>query len=252
MEMKKMIEWGVLGILLCAVFAMTLMRTPAEISTMLTDITAQLKTYALIVHGLFLAMIAGGLAFKKIRNRLFFLFIAFLSLSATIVSIVYAILPNILIFAMFFILIVNAYRRKELNFDLENARPVTLFFGTLGLIFGFWYLHWVADPLLLNALLYSPVGVINCPTMLTVIAFLILTVKPRSTILEFAVGSVTLYFGFFGLFRLDAYVDIALIACALFLLMRIGASIPRGAFFSGQAPAEQETNIRRQKQKREF
>lgn len=216
--------------LFSVIFAMTLMRTPAEISSMLTDITTQLKAYSLIVHGLFLATIAGGLAFRKIRNTLFFLFIAFLSFSATIVSIRYVILPNILIFAMFFVLIINAYRRKELNFGLENARPVTLFFGVVGLIFGFWYLHWVAPPLLLNALLYSPVGSINCPTMLTVTAFLILTKQPRSTILEFTVALITLYFGFFGIFRLYAYVDVALIACALFLLMRIGADIPRETF----------------------
>lgn len=249
MEMKKVIGWGVLGILLVTIFAMTLMRTPAEISSLLTDVTAQLKTYCLIVHGFFLATIVGGLAFRKIRNILFFLFIAFLSLSATIVSIMYAILPNILIFAIFFVLIVDAYRRKDLNFDPENARPVTLFFGIVGLVFGFWYLHWVADPLLLNALLYSPIGVINCPTMLTVTAFLILTTKPRSTTLEFTVALITLYFGFFGLFRLDAYVDIALITCALFLLMRIGTSIPRGAFFSGQAPADCKTNLKETKTK---
>ena len=57
--MKKVIEWGVLGILLSTVFAMTLMKTPAEINNMLTDITAQLKIYSLIVHGLFLATVMG-------------------------------------------------------------------------------------------------------------------------------------------------------------------------------------------------
>lgn len=228
--MKKSILWGILGIFLSAIFVMTLMKTPAEITNMLTDITDQLKGYSLIVHGLFLATIAGGLASRKNRDTVFFLFIAFLSFSATIVSIKYMIIPNVLIFAIFLILIIDAYRRKELNFDLENVTPVTLFFGAVGLIFGFWYLHWVADPLMLNALLYAPVGLVNCPTMLTIAGFLILTVEPRSTILESVVALVTLYFGFFGVFRLGAYVDVVLIGCGLFLLLRIGSSIPREAF----------------------
>jgi hypothetical protein len=57
--MKKVIGWGVLGILRSTVFAITLMKTPAEISNMLTDITAQLKIYSLIVHCLFLATVMG-------------------------------------------------------------------------------------------------------------------------------------------------------------------------------------------------
>ena len=32
-----------------------------------------------------------------------------------------------------------------------------------------------------------------------------------------------LYFGFFGVFRLGAYIDIMLIICALFLILRLGS-----------------------------
>jgi hypothetical protein len=93
------------------------------------------------------------------------------------------------------------------------------------LIFGFWYLHWVESPVWLNALLYSPMGVINCPTMLTICGFLCLTQEPRSVVLETVVALTTLYFGFFGLFRLGALIDAAQIVCALFLIMRSGPSL---------------------------
>jgi hypothetical protein len=59
--------------------------------------------------------------------------------------------------------------------------------------------------------------------MVTICGFLCLTKKPRSVVLEAVVSLVTLYFGFFGLFRLGAYIDIALIICALFLIFRLGS-----------------------------
>jgi hypothetical protein len=124
---------------------------------------------------------------------------------------------------MFFGLIINAYLRKQLNFELKNQKPVNLAFGIIGIVFGFWYLHWVDSPVCLNALLYSPLGAINCPTMVTICGFLCLTAKPRSVVLEATVALITLYFGFFGIFRLGAYVDIVLIVCALFMILRLGS-----------------------------
>jgi hypothetical protein len=45
--------------------------------------------------------------------------------------------------------------------------------------------------------------------------------KPRSTTLEATVALITLYFGFFGILRLGAHVDVALILCALYFLVRL-------------------------------
>jgi len=205
------------------IFIMTMMKSPEEITIILSNVTNQLKIFSAIVHIVFLVVVVTGLVFKKIRSVLVFLFIAFLSLSATVIAIKYMIIPNIIIFAMFFVLIINAYLKKQLNFELENQKPANLLFGFIGMVFGFWYLHWVESPVWLNALFNSPLGVVNCPTMVTICAFLCLTVKPRSVILETIVALITLYFGFFGLFRLGAYVDIVLIICALFLVLRLGS-----------------------------
>ena len=221
--MKNSFKWVLLGLLLTMVFIMTMMKSPEEITIMLSNVTNQLKFFSAIVHILFLVVIVTGLIFKKIRGTLFFLFIAFLSLSATVISVKYMILPNIIIFAMFFGLIINAYFNKQLNFELENLKPVNLFFGIIGMVFGFWYLHWVENPIWLNALYNSPLGVVNCPTMVTICGFLCLTEKPRSVMLETTVALITLYFGFFGVFRIGAYIDIMLILCALFLILRLGS-----------------------------
>jgi uncharacterized membrane protein YhaH (DUF805 family) len=221
--MKNRIKWIVLGILLLAIFVLTFMKTPEAITSMLENISKEVKSYSAFVHILFLVVIGLGLLVKKIRNSLFSFFIAFLSLSATIISVKYMIAPNIIIFAMFLALIIHAHLTKNLNFDLKNIEPVNLVFGIIGMVFGFWYLHWVQSPVWLNALLYSPLGAVNCPTMVTICGFLCLSKKPRSAILEAAVALITLYFGFFGIFRLGAYVDVTLIICALFLIVRLGS-----------------------------
>lgn len=222
--MKNKIKWIAVGIILMAIFAMTMMRTPGEITEMLTKVTSELTLFSALVHISFLVVVVVGLLFKKIRNILFFLFIALLSFSATIISIIYMILPNILIFATIFILIIIAFLKKELNFEFSKMKSVNKYFAIIGMIFGFWYLHWVETPIWLNALLYSPLGSINCPTLLTICAFLCLTAKPRSVMLESVVALITLYFGFFGIFRLGAYVDVTLIICALFLIIRLSSS----------------------------
>jgi len=222
--MKETIKWVVWGVLLVVIFSTTLLvKAPEEIHAMLSNVADQLQSFSAVVHMIFLVVMAIGLIFKRIRNVLFSSFIALLSLAATIIAVKYMILPNIIIFAMFLVFIINAYLKKQLDFVLKNLAPANLFFGILGLVFGFWYLHWVESPVWFNALLYSPLGALNCPTMLTVCAFLCLTKKPRSVILEATVAGITLYFGFFGVFRLGAYVDVSLIVCSLFLILRLGS-----------------------------
>ncbi len=221
--MKNKSKWIILGIVLLAIFVLSLMKTPEAVRSMLENVSKELKSYSAFVHILFLVVIGMGIFVKKIRNSMFSLFIAFLSLSAAIISAKYMIVPNIIIFVMFLTLIIHAYLTKKLNFDLKNIAPINLLFGFIGLLFGFWYLHWVQSPVWLNALLYSPLGVLNCPTMVTICGFLCLTKGPRSYMLEVSVALVTLYTGFFGVFRLGVYVDVVLIICALFLIVRLGS-----------------------------
>lgn len=232
--MKNAAKWIVLSLLCLAIFVLTFMKTPEAITGMLEKISKDVRNYSAFLHVLFLVVVALGLLAKKIRNGLFSLFIAFLSLSATVISVKYMVVPNIIIFGMFFVLIVHAYFSKRLAFDFENIAPVNLFFGILGLVFGFWYLHWVEDPVWLNALIYSPLGAVNCPTMITICGFLCMSQKPRSALLEAPVALITLYFGFFGIFRLGAYVDAVLIICALFLLVRLGSYMNYENSFDGR------------------
>ncbi|MEJ2105911.1 MAG: hypothetical protein P8X48_01105 [Acidiferrobacteraceae bacterium] len=232
--MKNMAKWIVLSLLCLVIFVLTFMKTPEAITSLLENISKDVRAYSAFLHVLFLVVIALGLLVKKVRNGLFSLFIALLSLSAAIISVKYLVVPNIIIFGMFFVLIVHAYFSKRLTFDFENIAPINLFFGVLGLVFGFWYLHWVQSPVWLNALIYSPLGAVNCPTMVTICGFLCMSQRPRSVLLEAPVALITLYFGFFGIFRLGAYVDVVLIICALFLLVRLGSYMNHENAFEGR------------------
>jgi hypothetical protein len=217
--------WTILALLLLSTFALTLTRTPETVAAMLMQVSTDLQRYSAFVHILFLAVAVLGLLAARARTTLFVAFIAFLSLSATVVAVRYAIVPNIVVFATLSVLIAHAYLTKNLNLQLEHPPLPDLLFGIPALIFGFWYLHWVQSPIWLNALLYSPLGAVNCPTLVTICGFLCLTQQPRSAPLEAALALATLYFGFFGLFRLGAYVDVVLIVCALYLIVRLGSAV---------------------------
>ncbi len=224
--MGKIFTGAIVGLILILIFAMTFARPPHEIGINLMNTASELKLLSLVVHIIFLLVIALGLISNKMRNLLFFLFIAFISLSATIIAVNYRIIPNIPLFGLFFILILRAFFTKKLNFGSWGSGLPTLIFASGALLFGFWYLHWVDDPVWLNAILFSPMGSLNCPTMLAICGFLTLTIPPRSILLELTVGIATLYFGFFGLMKLDAYIDVVLIASALFLIVRSGKNLP--------------------------
>jgi hypothetical protein len=217
--------WTILALLLLSIFSLTFMKSPEAITATLMQVSTDLRSYSAFTHILFLAVVISGLLVAKVASRLFSVFIAFLSLSATVISAKYAIVPNIVLFAVFFVLIIHAYFTKNLNFRAQTVPRIDLLFGIPALIFGFWYLHWVQSPVWLNALLYSPLGAVNCPTMVTICGFLCLAQPPRSAPLEAIVALTTLYFGFFGLLRLGAYVDVVLVICALYLLLRLGATM---------------------------
>jgi hypothetical protein len=209
-------------ILIISLLAIWLLRTPQQIIDMLQKASLDLKNYAVIVHILFIFIFLTGIFLKKIRNIIFPILMIYLSISATVVAVLYKLLPNIIIYGLYCVLIFFSLIKKEFDFEFKKISWLSLIFGLFGIIMGFWYLHWIEKPIMLNALFFSPVGILNCPTMITICGFLILNTNSKLYLLEFVVGLSTLWIGFFGIFALDAYIDIFLIIVALFILMRIG------------------------------
>ncbi|MCE7749008.1 MAG: hypothetical protein GPJ51_11460 [Candidatus Heimdallarchaeota archaeon] len=217
-DWRSLITWGFLGLVFVLIVIMTFMRTPEHIVNTLTLISSQLKYYFLAMHIVMILLLGTGIVWKRFRNKIFFVMLFLLSLSSTVVSSIYIVIPNIIFFGVITVLVLLAFVSKKLKFDLENAKILDWIFSSIGLLFGFWYLHWVEPPIALNALLYSPLGGVNCPTLVMLSALLILSKKPKPVMLTVFVGALTIYFGFFGMIMLGAYVDIALILCGLYLI----------------------------------
>lgn len=223
--MKRKLSILLITALMILIFIFTFLKAPEDISRMLEKITMDLAMLALINHVIFLALLIPALLFRKIRSLFLAILLLFLSGSAAIVSIIYAIPPNIIIFVTIFILAAIAFMKKDLHFDFKECRTVTKIIGIAALIFSFYYLHWIETNLFVNALFYSPLGIVNCPTLLAVCGLLCFLKKPGSILLEYFSAAVTCYFGFFGLMRLGAYVDIILIVCSLYLLLRVSRKL---------------------------
>ena len=230
--------WIVTGFFLAAALLLIwLARTPEQINEMLWRASNGMKTYAVITHIISAVALTAGIAIKKIRNVLFTLLMLFFSVSAVVSAVTYVIIPNIIIYGLYAVLITTGLLRKEFDFNLRKKSGLSLFFGFLGIAGGFWYLHWVEQPVLLNALFFSPLGIVNCPTMLAVCGLLILNSNTKSQLLEFVAGLSTLWLGFFGIFTLDVYYDILLIMTALFILINFGSGLARKSLADRNNPA---------------
>jgi len=74
--MKNLINRIIVGLLLIAIFGMTLfVKSPEEITSMLLAITNQLKLFSVIVHIIFLAIIAAVEMFCFLHLLLFYQFL---------------------------------------------------------------------------------------------------------------------------------------------------------------------------------
>jgi hypothetical protein len=231
LKMKNKYRIIFLSIFMVCIFILTLLRTPEQVSNMLNKVTSDMSSLAVIVHIIYWIVIVVGLLFKRIRTIAFSSLLLILSGTATVVSIKYFIIPNILIFLSFLILTIIATYRKELNFDSSSLKPVNKIVGFTALFFGSYYLHWVETPVFLNALVYSPLGVVNCPTMVAYCGFLCFLGNSRNIYLDFFVATITLYFGFYGIMRLGAYVDVILVITGAFLLTRLLSNINSRYFY---------------------
>lgn len=229
--MKNIPRILLLSLLMCIIFIFTFLKSPDQIRSMLNQLTTDMYKLSIVMHGIYLLFFVLGFIFRKLRNALFSALLLILSATASIISIKYLIIPNILIFVTFFALTLIALIKKELDFDFTGLKLINKVIGFTAIFFAFYYLHWVEKPIFLNALVYSPLGIVNCPTMVAFCGFLCFLKKPGTLLLEFFVASVTLYFGFFGVMRLGAYVDIVLIAAAIFLIIRKASLLNINRFY---------------------
>lgn len=189
----------------------------------LVQTTNDFKGLSLFNHLLFILIISGGVFWKKGRNILFALFMIHLSIGVFISAFKHNIPSNYFYFPVVAGLIGYASKTQKMRFDFNALSLQKIIIGSIALWGGFWYLALVESPVWINALIYSPVGVVNCPTMLALCGFLILNSEHRYRFrfLEYFVIWGALFFGGLGLLTMHVYFDILLVAVALYMTWRL-------------------------------
>jgi len=159
--------------------------------------THDFKVLSVVNHILFILIILGGFFSEKMRKMLFVLFMIYLSVGVFISAFRHDIFPNYIYFPAVVGLIVYAAKTQKIRFDYNALSLQDKIIGGVALLASFWYLALVESPVWANALIYSPVGVVNCPTVLAICGFLILNSEHgnRSHLLEFFVICGALFFG---------------------------------------------------------
>jgi hypothetical protein len=218
---KYLIEWLIILVLLMISFLTFLFNPPIGNKGTFNMISYFFQPYTVIIHVIFLTVIILGLIFSKVIDELYSGFILFIIATCFLISLLFYLFHYFIFFIIIFILILVAYANKQLRWNFRNLSRISALFGFMGLFFGFWYLNWVYEPIFINALIFSSVGLLINPTLLTICGFLCMSIEPRSIKLEFTVAIITLLIGFISIFLYYLYFDIFLIIVASFLIIRL-------------------------------
>ena len=91
--------------------------------------------------------------------------------------------------------------------------------GLIFLIFGFIYPHFLESRSWISYLYASPMGLIPCPTLSAFIGITLMLKGFGSKKFMLSASLIGLFYGIFGVLRLKVYLDVVLIAGALFMLI---------------------------------
>ncbi|WP_319559747.1 hypothetical protein [Marispirochaeta sp.] len=120
-----------------AISVFTFLKSPEELTEMLSKTTEETSFLAVIMHFLFLAFFLSGVFSKEARTIFFSSLLLILSGSALALSIMYLIPSNIMIFMVFFILSLEAVIKKKIRFDFANSGVLGKIIGTAAFSAGF-------------------------------------------------------------------------------------------------------------------
>ncbi|MFX0073565.1 MAG: hypothetical protein ACFFAO_21010 [Candidatus Hermodarchaeota archaeon] len=218
----NLIGWLTIGILyLLSILIFFLGSSINQIVIKMGFISYLFRPYAVLFHITFLAIIVLSIVFEKVNDELLTGFIACVAITTAVIASFFMLISDIIIFLCIGVLIVLAYFSKQLKWDFQKISTIDIIFGIIGIVSGFWYLFWIDDPIYINAILLSPMGILNSPSILIICGFLCLSQEPRSMKLEITVILTAIWFGILGVFFMGIYINLILILIASYLLIRV-------------------------------
>jgi hypothetical protein len=175
------------------------------------NLTVNLLMHMVVIAALLSLYLAKSFSFAR---HLFQGSICLLLLSVTIHAFIFGNIFHALTFGLFtLIALVQLARPKQ---DIKvNANRIQTVIALFFIIIGLWYPEFIEKNAVM-LLLFSPVGVIPCPTLLSVLGLLTLT-YPSSGKFQYGFAIfMGLIYGVIGIFVLKVYLDITLLILVLY------------------------------------
>ncbi len=190
-----------------------------EIINGLQTIVNDYSFFAIVWHAVFYLLLAALIAKWQPSNKVFGFLICLPLLSVAVFAWLSGNPFNGILFSIMAILIVIfGFRASSQPINISQVPFMVI--GTIMIVFGLIYPHFINPDSFLKYLYASPVGLIPCPTLSILIGFLLLYngFGSHSITLTFIIFG--LFYGIFGVLKLAVYLDIFLVFGTIALLVK--------------------------------
>ncbi|MBR9997694.1 MAG: hypothetical protein KFF73_01925 [Cyclobacteriaceae bacterium] len=216
------------------------MPTSEEILQGLADISNNFTWIAVVWHVLFYFLIAALILKWKPSNRLLSFLLGFPLVSVSLLGWISGNPFNGFIFAICGVLLV-VYGMKNQDSPISTGHSWSTVLGTVVILFGLIYPHFLETDNYFDYLYKAPVGLIPCPTLSAVIGFSILYQGFQSRVWPWFLIIPGLIYAVIGVFRLAVYLDMVLLVATVSLIIvtfqvpKVQSSIKKERMANGPA-----------------
>jgi hypothetical protein len=194
------------------------MPAPFEILNSLALAANKFTTIAIVWHLIILIFILLLITGRKFNTKQISAGLAIFLLSVAIIAVLVSNPFNAIMFALAALISgIMTLKFKPLVIGLKWDFVSVA--GLIILIFGFVYPHFLEGDSYVRYLYASPMGLIPCPTLLAFIGISLMLRGFGSKKWMLVAALFGLFYGIFGVLRLKVYLDVVLIAGALFILV---------------------------------
>jgi len=194
------------------------MATRQEILAGLTWLANEYTGIAIIWHILTLILIAALFAGWKPGNNVMILVLSSLLMSVSMLASLQGNYFNAAVFAFLLIMSIYASLRSG-NEAIKGNRSWPDIIGLFLIIYGLLYPEFLSTNSLLEYVYAAPTGLIPCPTLSILTGFALLYRGFGSVVWAMTLGISGMFYGLFGVFYLNVYVDWVLVAGSSILLL---------------------------------
>lgn len=189
-----------------------------EILTHLTQIANGALPLAIAWHVVvLLVIVAFGLGWRPSKRLAAALLVGPVA-SVSAIGFAYGSPFNAVLFAVLGVFLLSQALRISVD-HVELGRPWALGLGVLMVAFGLVYPHFLRTGSALLYLVGAPTGVLPCPTLAVVIGFSLVTGGFGTRAGTIALAAAGVFYGLFGVVRLEVQLDYALLLGAVTLLV---------------------------------